>query len=739
MADPIAAPTPWTPLAEVAGVIGAFAEDDPSVLTGHLAGIGVDVDTLWTLPRWNAELPADDDRRAQVMGEAVEAALASPVGAALLGLHVWNLCSEAWEHTYRFPRLIGTVLAFEEAWRQRRATDPDPRSRAAGDAAAALAETLILEIEVEADLCRGDLTRQAAAASDTIAGAERLRELADGLDDGLEPLRELFADLAETLIVYYGALRTALESAAAALAGASGPAVGVNALWRAERHEAIDRIYRSELRAHRRNLERIAEAADAEWLTVDDARIVYLYPFGISGRSPNDAVEAVCDLITAPRVGDIVADAVRRSFDLDDVWAGSDYLQRRFEGAAIELPRVTLAHLDGEPIAELSAEVRVSQLGNHYLRLEGDLDGCDPQRLQFALFRAAPEHAAVVVACGETDTTWERLSDFADHVQQGIATLLTQDPANPVVARPGRYHVLLSIFEASAGRGPAAPVAERRPVDSGDDLLELFGASAVLAPVPNGISSICDWSRAGIDRSRLLRDVAKDGDLIAPTANTTVTAFLGSPSFIIGMFETVAEFVGSLDGLFSAWHDRLAAHYGRVQDLVTPGHPDGDAEGLRERAARLRAQQVALNDFAAEARSVLSLIHSPNLMTSPTDIDLLLKLVRANEVDLQELDFAAKLRELLGDRLEAHIDDLAARMQERVDDERRRQERFNHGIVQGLLAAVAAFGVAGVVQILQASVLKGALDAWISVAAIVILAATLSYAVFRWTSKGNAQ
>ncbi|MCH7232720.1 hypothetical protein L0U85_17950 [Glycomyces sp. L485] len=717
----------------------SLIDDDPVPLADYLETNGVEVDRLWELPRWNAESErtptrrrdaADDARRMKVLRQDMLEVIDRPAGAALLGLHVWYLCSEAWEHTYQFDRLIGTLEAFASTWKLLRLNDPDERSRAAGDAAALLADSLAREIDVESALCRGEFTRHAQATAEAVQVSEQLIESSGRIGDELARLREYFLELAGARATYYRSVLAAIEASQAVLTGEGDAAAGIAALRQAENSPDLSHIERSELRAHRFSLERIAAASDDEWLTVDHAKLVYLFPFGVNGLQPESAVELVRAMNSPPKIAGIDARSVRQSFELDDVWAGSGHLDRRFEGAAIELPPVTLRHADGEEIAELTAEVRVSQLGNHYLRLETEIFDCDPHQVQFALFRAASEHAAIDVSCGDHESAWDRLAEFADAVQSGVADMLAARARATVEARAGRYHVLVSVHEASAGRGPATPADRRRPVESGDDLLGLFGSQALLHPVPNGIGSICDWARLAVDERRLLRNVRKDGDLVAATANTTVTALFGSPSFIIGMFETVAEFVGSLGGLFSAWHHRLAGHRPRVMSLVEGRADEDSAEALSAYAERLRREQLALHDFATEVRSVLSLIRSPNLMTSPTDAETLVLLVRAAEVERQELEFATKLRELLSDRLEVRLDALAGKLQRRRDADHERRERFSRSMMEALLGAIAVFGIAGIVQILQTAGQNGEGFAWSAVWGICALAVVLSASVF---------
>src|SRR2546423_881451 len=63
--------------------------------------------------------------------------------------------------------------------------------------------------------------------------------------------------------------------------------------------------------------------------------------------------------------------------------------------------------------AHLHAEIRVSLLGNHYVRFEGVLGAAGPQGVYSALWRAAPEHGTVDVRLGDSAQQWPRLSALA--------------------------------------------------------------------------------------------------------------------------------------------------------------------------------------------------------------------------------------------------------------------------------------------------------------------------------------
>ena len=52
-------------------VLRAFAQDDAGPLEDHLAGLGLDVEALSALPRWNAHPSAAERPRADVLDEAL--------------------------------------------------------------------------------------------------------------------------------------------------------------------------------------------------------------------------------------------------------------------------------------------------------------------------------------------------------------------------------------------------------------------------------------------------------------------------------------------------------------------------------------------------------------------------------------------------------------------------------------------------------------------------------------------
>src|SRR5262249_52685165 len=143
---------------------------------------------------------------------------------------------------------------------------------------------------------------------------------------------------------------------------------------------------------------------------------------------------------------------VHSSFNLDDVWDGSDFLGRRYDGVLVELPEVSLHDLDGTALATLRAELRLSRLGNHYVRLQTRLVDADPAQVHAALFRAAPEHGTAVVRCDGAETTWPRLAALAVDLAEQVGVNLG---GATVSVRPGMFHIVVSPHAASVTRGPS--------------------------------------------------------------------------------------------------------------------------------------------------------------------------------------------------------------------------------------------------------------------------------------------
>ncbi|HET6214286.1 MAG TPA: hypothetical protein VFE14_15585 [Micromonosporaceae bacterium] len=726
-------------------MVAALAEGEAAPLRQLLAGLGVDVEAVRGLPRWNApaggvaiphQRGSTPDGRLStdaVLDAALTAATPAPAGAALLGLYLRYECEEAWEISYHFDPIWQSLRGMERLW-------PAHRQRAPGDADRAVAEAVLCalrlldqEISVENEQTCGAMVRHAAAARSAVRAAELAIDAAERIRPAHPEIGEYLTGQSRARHRYYAALAPAIDAAAQALRGtADSLPTGIEALLDAEAdEELLEDNDRSELRAHRFSLQELATAVDRDWLTVDHAKIVYIYPFGLRGVDAHDAVDRVRAGAADWRLAGVPPDEVRDTLDLDDVWAGSDFLGRRFEGAALVLPELTMSDVDGGQLGTLAGELRFSKLGNHYLRLEAHVHEMDPHDLQFALFRAAPEHGTIRVTVAD-GPSWPRLSSLAVDLVHALPAWLAADGEQVAVSvRPGMYHVLLTVHDATLGAGPAAPRELRRPARTADELVAAVGGAVLLHPVLNAVGAIAEWSRYPQCAAEVIHGVGRRGDLVARTENTSLIVMLGTPSFLIGMHETIAEFVASLDGLFGAWFDELAAYHTQVMQMLDRlGGGTAGLGRLTADAQLLQQAQLRLHDFVAEARSVQGLIRSPALVASPLDASTLRRLLDAAGYARVEEDFAAKVAELLDDRLGTQLEALAARRQQEVDRVTAEQERRSRARMDTLLAVIAAAGVSGVVQVLQAGLNWGPREAEVAAGSIVGLAIAIGFMVW---------
>jgi hypothetical protein len=219
-----------------------------------------------------------------------------------------------------------------------------------------------------------------------------------------------------------------------------------------------------------------------------------------------------------------------------------------------------------------------------------------------------------------------------------------------------------------------------------------MGGGTLLSPVRNAVTSFAEWTKHNPAAATVIPGVGFVTDIVARTPNTTVILMPGTPDWHIDTHRGIAEFVASLDGLLSSWFDELSGHLKTIRSIT--GQIDQESRrGARPIEAfgdRLRAEQVRLQNFVAEARSLQQLFRSPALVESPLDAEILRKLLSAAQFDRMEADFSAKASELLDDRLGARLTEIADRLESR----RRRA-------LEIVGAFVTAAGVSGLVQVFE--------------------------------------
>ena len=333
------------------------------------------------------------------------------------------------------------------------------------------------EIQVENAMTSGRLGGFAEAAEKVVEEARRAlmlvpvirpfcRELADEVTkraDAAETYYQACAAAGHGLRQFFAAPGSSLDDAITALTRAEASDVG------------IPTTRKSELRAHRFALQNLKAEANSTWLHVDHGKIVYIYPFAVRGLGAARVVERVAAEAEHWSMAGVVPTAVHPSFVADDVWDGSDLFGRRYDGTQIDLPGVEVYDLAGKHLSTLDAKMMLSVIGNHYVRLEGELIDANPQDVFAAMFRGAREHGTATVSVAEVDRTWPRLSDLA----QDLALAVGENLGLPVSERRGMFHVMVVVNSASLGAGPVGP---RTEVRNGEEIVSAIGTQVLTHP-----------------------------------------------------------------------------------------------------------------------------------------------------------------------------------------------------------------------------------------------------------------
>ncbi|MEV0893388.1 hypothetical protein [Promicromonospora sp. MEB111] len=733
------------------------AADGDSRVARQLREIGVDVSAIWAASRWNMgddgdapnrRHPVPGDPRGPETAAALRAVVDRPRAAALLGVYLWSQASDALQYTFRHGRIIVPLRAFVETWETYRDRAPDDVCRAEGDAVAVLLRTLITQMHTAAARSAGDLLRVADAAGRAGERCGELLQAARAIPDPTSPFRRALVPQAVTRVRYFRALAEAARAASDAMAGEPdrlGPAL--DGLRAAETDRHLNYILASELRSYRMHLTELHRNLDSTWLTLDRLRTVYIYPFGLRDVRPAAAVTAIRRLAHRdehPELLGVQAFAVRGRLKMDDVWASVDRAARPYGGASLSMPNVRLEQPDGTFIAELSCDVRFTEFGNHYVRFRYSSRDQSPQQVRDARFRLSNLHADIRVRWIALDGSPvdvdpggalppERLFDLADLLQRATADLVRKGTE---IAQ-GRAHVVTTVYEASRGRGPAAPPERRTPVTMGDEMLAAFGSQVLLQPVSYGTATLCDWTL----RQRnpvLLEGVRHLGDVVAVATNSTTVALVGTAHFKISQYGSLAEFVASLNGLFSAWNATLADHL-RIVATMLADHDVNNGADLADRKERLTREQLRLHEFASEVRTTLTTITSPTFLASALESRMLNQLLHASRFEQQAAVVTERLRELLQEPIAARLAALERLHGDRERAAEARRERSRRRLMDGTLSAITVFAgvyaLIGTVQVALDASLIGPIQAVTATALVTVGALVTGWAVFNWTSR----
>lgn len=662
----------------------------------------------------------------------------------LLALYIRVVCEAAWDLTWDHRPLLEVLDAAEDAWTS---TPPVAQTEAALAVRAALA--LRADLTLESACSTGDLRSIVRSAQSGTRLLEAELAAADLVTES--DLQEHIAELLTDQLAYLGAVEGGAAAAADFLDGTDDRLDEACAVLCAAEEANDDHASRSELRAHRVALERLITARTEDWLRVDNGSVVCVFPFGLRHANQSEVVATVKrGGATWSLAGVPLANNPTSLLLVDDVWRGDDPLDRRYEGTQLDLPDITLIGRDGEPLtARLT--ITISQLGNHYARVELPVEAALPHTLAALVWMAAPEFGDLLEVgqhlvlgeqtppdSGQGARGWSRLSRLVDQVLHDLVDELERSglPDVALSFRPGMYHVVTTIREASVL--PGGREAEAVPLDAAGRLPLLFGSQAVCHPIPAGIGSIAFWARYSAPLGDVVDCAGLTDEYILVSENHTLIASFSSPDYMVATVGQAAEFAASLEGMFAAWQDELSHFYlSLAPHLQALESADGTA--LESSLATLEHGHLRLRQFLTSARVTLLFVGSPALVTSPVMRSTITQLLDLRPVWVQRTDFTDVAGQALADRVTDQIETWLRRREEARARREEEAAKRNQLRIDTMIAVLTAIGISGVLAMIQTGYDVEQWGSIVLVVLVLVLAAFVGLASYRWSRRTRSE
>lgn len=688
-----------------------------------------DLATLEATGWWNTD-GAEDVRAATT--RLVRAARRAPGTLAPLILFVRFASMLAWEQEWEVDgiRVVAETLG--------ELVDGEDRADPEVGLALALMGLLLNEFDVEAASLGGQLVDWADQAQVCARQAEELVAQVGGQPSG--PVQTYVSAQAASEVSYYRAVSDAAR-AASRIPVDRGASLA-DAIDRLRRVESVeDPIDRSELRAHRLGLEAMQAALTEPWLQVATGRVVCLFPFALRGVSDHEVLDRLEDVEEWLLAGVPVV-SHRQSLPINDMWHTQDPLGRGFRGAALRLPEVVLPRA-GKPDLVLHPEIWLSALGNHVLRLEGQLVDADPFDLEHVLRVFGPEgadldgarHTLRSVLPPPHDRSWTSPASLADAVLTDLAQRLSPPSLRPVHL-VFVQSLVTNVMIVDQARGWCPATAELHEVDDAAQVRLLFGSQLLTQPM-GILTSIGQWART--DTGPVLTEItgAGRGSWIAQSENSASVVAFGIPSYAVDMLTDCVVFTASLSGLFAGWNHDLATFNGelagdlaRISEQLATADEALTSQQVRVVEHDLETRQLRLHDFVTRCRAVIFFVESPTLLSSPIMRSLIDRLLDSADYQRLVKGFNDSAAALAGGRLETVLGKVRARLEKLEEKEATRRDRKIRIVTDALLAGVAVAGISGVASLIQAGYDMGPAETVLMVLLVAILSILIGIAVW---------
>ncbi|MGA8723477.1 MAG: hypothetical protein WB565_00410 [Acidimicrobiales bacterium] len=472
----------------------------------------------------------------------------------------------------------------------------------AAEEAAARAASVLSEVVPSPGWSRDDLLSQAK---------ESLRGYSLGLRGGC---KEFVCSRAAIDLIYFNSISAVSEAVGNYIDGGSDVFTNLaEVIEETGSNEELlgNDVYASELRSHRLGLEGLLEARNR--LHVDLANVIYCYPFAV-GSDPEALVEAAAKCKGGEHQWVFAGHTASfEDFELTDMWDGPAV--QRFTGISVSFARDVQVQTRAEEILEFSddltfsIEIRISSLGNHYVRMQRRLNDASVHDLNQAMRRATRQMGDERVTFGPLDSRrqekqpeWQRLTDLAEELIDSVVNHL--EPGKKAPPRKGQPHIIVTARKVSIERVVSDQSDRFRRDISVEDLSKAKGAALLVQPVRQAAAVLEEWCRYSppdFNDEATIRPLSFVGDFAHRTTNTTCGLLRGIPEYLLMEHEEAAEFVASLPVLLENW-------MGQILDRAHTADMSH-----RSSADLLNQRQLELRELLSKATRVIAEIHSPEL------------------------------------------------------------------------------------------------------------------------------
>ena len=494
-------------------------------------------------------------------------------------------------------------------------------------------------------------------------------------------------------------------------------------------------VYQSELRTHLATAQELNRSLHSPWIRIDAAELVYLYPFALRDLDAERAVERAADdglnWILGHGVKPVEVGATR----LSDRWVHADPPDRPYGGVSLRLPELKVESTAHEPLLRqgiqldllgYQAEVRLSRVGNHYLRIRSELRDATLHDLNQALRRASPGMGHEIVTSPGRE--WSRFvssgEDSPGYVQEmiaGVAKCLNVDWVGDPTAD---FHVGVGIRELSiqgSGEESSSPEA--------DDIKTAVGASLLFNPVGSWATSLEEWVRYSAPKvENLIQGAGPAGDLVMRTHDTTVIYMPTSPDWLCREYEEMIEFVAAIPPLLTAWEKRVREHADELEEqfkVLQEGSSDPD-----KRMKQIHRNEAGLHKLHAEIRRELAELHSPRLVYDRASRAFLDRLWKAAELPMLEASLDRQLVIIL--TLQQRLAVMASGIAEENRREAAKREQRLERVLELGLGLIAATSLAGLFDWVNSGFeIRELTWVWVEVGLLAGAAAVLAWLILR--------